>query len=222
MDKNIWYEQVRRDTLHLIHIKSVSPGPGEIEVAHAILDLLCLDAAAPGYTTYGLDPLQHDPYARQNVFAFIQGQSLDTIVLLAHFDTVDTTDYGDLADLALDPEQLTALPNIQNRLTRGSPPPDSETASDWLFGRGTSDMKTGVAIHRAIMPSRRKSSRYPSRLSFWLLLTKSMNQLGYYRLPIFLPIYVLNMDSPTSAFSIPIIQLPSIPAIRITMSMLAL
>jgi arginine utilization protein RocB len=172
MDKNTWYEQVRRDTLHLIHIKSVSPGPGEIEAAHAVLDLLCLDNAAPGYTAYGLDPLQHDPYARQNVFAFIQGQSLDTIVLLAHFDTVDTTDYGDLADLALDPEQLTALPNIQNRLTRGSPPPASETASDWLFGRGTSDMKTGVAIHLALMRHyARKAQTEPLPLSLIFLAT---------------------------------------------------
>jgi arginine utilization protein RocB len=167
-----WYEQVRRDTLHLIHVKSVSPGSGEGVLAQEILRLLCIDGVESGYTAYGLDALESDSYSRQNVFAFVQGKSSATVVLLGHFDTVGTAEYGDLSELALDPERLSALPNIQERLARGFAPLEPETASDWLFGRGTSDMKTGVAVHLALIRHYARLAQHePPPLSLVFLAT---------------------------------------------------
>src|SRR5690349_12169617 len=103
-----WYETVRDYTLQLVGIRSVSPGAGEIQVAHEVLRLLHADGLAARYTTSGLDPLEGDAYGRQNAYAFLQGQTPATLVLLGHIDTVDTADYSTLEPWALDPSGLAA------------------------------------------------------------------------------------------------------------------
>lgn len=146
-----WYDTVRHYTERLVKIRSVSPGEGEVRAAHEVLHLLCEHDAGPLYTTCGLDPIENDPYDRQNAYAFLQGQSRKTLVLLGHIDTVDTQDYGSLEAWALDPAGLAAR---KNELTRSAPA--SSVAScqddhDWMFGRGVVDMKSGIAINIALM-----------------------------------------------------------------------
>ncbi|MBC7645170.1 MAG: M20/M25/M40 family metallo-hydrolase [Thermoleophilia bacterium] len=74
----------------------------------------------------------------------------DTIVLISHFDTVDTSEYGPLEPLAGDPIRLTeAMHQIRDEL-------DAEAVADlesgeYLFGRGTMDMKMGLALHMALI-----------------------------------------------------------------------
>lgn len=146
-----WYETVRHYTERLVKIRSVSPGEGEVRAAHEVLHLLCEHDAGPLYTACGLDPIESDPYARQNAYAFLQGRSRKTLVLLGHIDTVDTQDYGSLEVWALNPAELATR---KNELTRAAPASTAASCQgdhDWMFGRGVVDMKSGVAINIALM-----------------------------------------------------------------------
>jgi len=158
-----WYETVRDYTLRLVAIRSVSPGTGEVQVAHEILHMLHEDGLEARYTASGLDVVAGDPHERLNAYAFLRGQSAETLVLLGHVDTVDTADYGHLEPWALDPTglatRLDTLAGIDSR----------EDHSDWMFGRGVADMKSGIAINIALMRRLAREERFP--LSLVLLAT---------------------------------------------------
>jgi len=146
-----WYETVHQYTLRLVHVRGISPHQTENNVAQAILDMLTEEHFADAYTSVGLDPLENDPYQRHNVYAFLHGESKRTLVLLGHFDTVDTKDYGPLEPWALDPE---ALAERQDELLALVPELRADLEAypnDWMFGRGSIDMKSGVAANIAVM-----------------------------------------------------------------------
>lgn len=149
--ENDWYANTLDYTLRLVGIRSVSPGVGEIAVAQEALRILHEDGLEDAYTLSGLDPVDGDPYARVNTYAFLRGASPQTAVLLGHIDTVPTEDYGPLEADALDP---LALDRQQEALATLVPGLAAELAAypdDLLFGRGTIDMKSGVAANLAVM-----------------------------------------------------------------------
>ncbi|GCE48838.1 arginine utilization protein RocB [Thermosporothrix hazakensis] len=138
----MWFEKVKSYTERLVAIRSVSPGAGEVDVAHEILRLLHAEDLASAYTESGLDPLEGDPFGRCNVYAFVRGVAPATLVLLGHFDTVDTTDYAALEPLARNPAAL-----AEHARELGY----TESPEGWMFGRGAADMKSGVAVILALI-----------------------------------------------------------------------
>ena len=167
---NEWYETVRRYTLRLINIRGVSPEQAENNVAQAVLDLLTEGGFADAYSAVGLDPLEDDPYQRHNAYAFLRGESERTLVLLGHFDTVDTQDYGPLEPWALDPAALaerhdTLLSLVPELRTDFAAYPD-----DWMFGRGCVDMKSGVAVNIAVMRRLAKRAHTEGRLPISIVM----------------------------------------------------
>jgi arginine utilization protein RocB len=97
-----------------------------------------------------LIPLENDRLKRNVVSAFVKAESEtnDTIILTGHFDVVGSEEYGHLADVALNMDEVTA------RITELEL--DKETLEDvesgnWLFGRGSGDMKYGHALAIEVM-----------------------------------------------------------------------
>ncbi len=146
-----WYPIVKRYTTELVHIRSVSPGRGEIEVARRVLSLLQEDGLGSSYTAIGLDPLPGDPAGRSNAYAFLRGKRPQTIVLLGHIDTVDTKDFGTLEAFALDPDALASRVDQLAAIVPGLAEDLAAHAGDWMFGRGSGDMKSGDAVNIAVM-----------------------------------------------------------------------
>lgn len=79
-----------------------------------------------------------------------KGSAKKTIILLSHFDVVDVEDYGEWKNLAFRPQDLTneikrrkdEMPeNVQHDIDSG----------DWLFGRGTMDMKAGLTLELSMI-----------------------------------------------------------------------
>lgn len=77
-----------------------------------------------------------------------------TVVMIAHYDVVDTSAYGDLAPWAFDPDGL-AL-RLAEKLREGSGGISARAAEDlasgnFIFGRGVMDMKCGLALEMELL-----------------------------------------------------------------------
>ncbi len=167
MMSNDWYNDVKQYTERLVGMKSVSPCEDEIRVAQEIVRLLRADDLKTVYTESGLDALEGDLYGRQNAYAFLRGSSAATVVLLGHFDTVDTRDYGELEHLSLEPA---ALAKRRDELLSANE--CGSDLSDWMFGRGAADMKSGVAINIALIRQfARESRQAPLPISILMVVT---------------------------------------------------
>jgi arginine utilization protein RocB len=149
--QNNWYDIVRDYTIRLVGIRSVNSTEGELRVVAEVLPLLQSDGLESAYTAIGLDPLPGDQFGRQNAYAFLRGNSPRTLVLLGHIDTVDTADYGPLEHWALNPEGLAARLETLTALAPGLAEDLAAHPGDWMFGRGSVDMKSGVAVNIAVM-----------------------------------------------------------------------
>ncbi|HEY7849847.1 MAG TPA: M20/M25/M40 family metallo-hydrolase, partial [Ktedonobacterales bacterium] len=146
-----WYDEVRRHTLALVRIRSVSPSQQETDVGEAIVRQLGEDELAGAYSEIGLEPIAGDPWGRANAFALVRGRSERTVTLMGHFDTVDTADYGALEPWALDPDGLRERLDTLAAMTPGVREDEAAAPGDWMYGRGAADMKSGVAICITLM-----------------------------------------------------------------------
>ncbi len=161
--------RIREIALDLTRIRSVVETPGEVAVADRIYEILAdfpYFRDHPEYLTKA--PVPDDTLGRYAVVALFRGEasdSKDTVVTLGHYDTVGTSDYGNLEAYASDPEELTRRLNdavLSDEAARDL------ASGDYLFGRGLFDMKTGDAILMAIME---QLSRDPATFSGNLIFT---------------------------------------------------
>ncbi len=103
-------------------------------------------------------------------------EAKETVVLLSHFDTVATEVYGDLEPLAFEPEMLThAL------LERKEDLPDDARkdleSGEYLFGRGTMDMKMGLVMHMGLI-EKAAAEQWPINLILLTVPDEEMNSSG--------------------------------------------
>ncbi|ALX48017.1 M20/M25/M40 family metallo-hydrolase [Lentibacillus amyloliquefaciens] len=100
----------------------------------------------PGHVK--LHPLED---GRRLLTALVKGNDTsETVILLSHFDVVGVEDYGSLKSLAFRPKELTK----QMKYIRERFPKDVQAdidSGDWLFGRGTMDMKAGITLHLSML-----------------------------------------------------------------------
>jgi arginine utilization protein RocB len=154
-----WFDSIRQLTKTLAAIPSVSPDvEAENRCAEKIRELLAFD-----------DTLQpvfwRTSDGRKNVACLLKSRhpqnAAKTIVLMSHFDTVGVEDFARLGDsnLAFQPDELaSAMRNMleQKRRAGGLDHPEQSAfqaleSGEWMFGRGSVDMKSGVAINIAVM-----------------------------------------------------------------------
>ena len=96
-------------------------------------------------------PLKNDPYDRINVVAIAFGSrsnSNETIILHGHHDTVGIDDYGSIKEYAFDCD---ALPEKIKSITSDPEVLAAIESGEWMFGRGSSDMKSGDAVNMVLM-----------------------------------------------------------------------
>ncbi len=146
-------EHIYRLLLDLVAVPSVSPSQEEARLARLMLDKLStIPYFAQGKGDLRLLPVQNDPYGRSLVFAMVKAEppTKRTIILTGHMDVVEAQDLG-LACDPFAPEQHT-----KQLLAKGlSYLPDEAArdlqSGDYLFGRGTMDMKAGLAMQMALL-----------------------------------------------------------------------
>ncbi|OIK08914.1 amino acid degradation protein [Bacillus sp. MUM 116] len=100
----------------------------------------------------------------------------DTIVLISHFDTVFTEEYGDIEEYAFKPEELTKL--LHSRID--SLPEDAREdllSGEYLFGRGTMDMKMGLVMHMGLI-EKASTEEWPINLVLLTVPDEEVNSAG--------------------------------------------
>lgn len=148
-----WYDEVEDLTTRLVRIDSVSPSvERENACAAEIRQALAERSVASRTWSMRADD-------RKIVWAMVEGEAvapdaeaIPTVLLLGHLDVAGVQDYGFDLD-PFDPEALR-----QHFLPGGGGEAEGENervrdavSGDWMFGRGSFDMKSGVAAQVAVM-----------------------------------------------------------------------
>ncbi|CAI6324696.1 hypothetical protein NRS6120_20815 [Bacillus subtilis] len=142
-------ERVEALTASLVSLSSVNGTVGEGTKADFIKEVIT------SYPYFQENPshvweqaIPNDPYNRKNIFAFIKGhgESRNTVIYHAHLDTVGIEDFGPLKDIAFDCEKLA---EYFSRYEFDQDVQRDAKSGDWMFGRGSVDMQSGIAVHLA-------------------------------------------------------------------------
>ena len=110
----------------------------------------------------GFYAIEEDLYERGVVWAMVKGESKRAIVLMHHHDVVDINDYGELSTFAYDMEAIQSKLGLKRALPT-EVRKDIES-NEWLFGRGSADMKAGAAIQLALLEAYSKQEVRPYHL----------------------------------------------------------
>ncbi len=116
-------------------------------------------------------------YGRQFVTALYKHKkATSTIVMISHFDTVSTEEYGELEALAFNPEGLTK--EMEHYISELHPEAQNDLRSeDYLWGRGIMDMKAGLAIHMAVI-EKAADEQWPVNLVLLTVPDEEVNSSG--------------------------------------------
>ncbi|WP_413376648.1 M20/M25/M40 family metallo-hydrolase [Alkalihalobacillus sp. 1P02AB] len=96
-----------------------------------------------------------------------------TIILISHFDVVGVDDFGSQQDIAFNLSKMTEFYRINRKLLSSHAQKEMQDG-DWVFGRGTMDMKAGLVVGMGILEK--------ATLGEWdgniLLITVSDEEVG--------------------------------------------
>ena len=99
---------------------------------------------------YGAFPIPQDPFGRSVCWGLLRGAGERTVVLLHHYDVVNVEDFKTFKDFAFRPGELEKeLFKIKDELHKEAA--EDLSSGEYLFGRGTADMKAGGAIQLALL-----------------------------------------------------------------------
>lgn len=133
----------------LVGKQSITGTHEEIEMAeliHSTLQKLPYFKENPNHLT--LHPIQD---GRLFVTALVKKSNVKkTIILLSHFDVVEVGDYGNFQDLAFSPRELTGKYQQNKHLFPEHVQKDLGS-EDWIFGRGSMDMKAGLTLQMSML-----------------------------------------------------------------------
>lgn len=140
-------EKIEALTKALVGIKSINGTYGEVSIADFLSSFM---KNIPYFSRHPEliweQSLKDDHLGRKNIFAFLKGstKSKTTVLFHAHIDTVGVDDFGANKEDAFQPDILKAQFAKQDNDQELK---QAALSNEWMFGRGSVDMKSGIAVH---------------------------------------------------------------------------
>jgi len=154
--KNAFYQ--------LVSVRSDSNSVYEAIIEDALVNIL---GQHPYYQEnpdyYGAYPLVDDQHSRAVVWSLVKGLGKRTFIMINHHDAVDTVEYGHLSDLAFRPDDLKAA---LSRRSKNKNVLNDANNDNWIFGRGTADMKGGLASQLGVVDMFTKNKDFEGNILF--------------------------------------------------------
>jgi arginine utilization protein RocB len=162
----------------LVAVPSISGTFGERLAAEKIFEMIGeILYFKANKDKYGYENIEGDPAGRAFVWAVAEGavEAADTVILTAHLDVVDIEGYGHLKPVAFDIEECT------RRI--GELDLDEEARRDlesgkWIFGRGTADIKSGIASYIEILRELSEERNFKGKVLFLAVPGEESNSEG--------------------------------------------
>lgn len=145
-----FYKDVENITKELVNLESVVNNGSESKVSKYIYDFYKdFSYFKENPDRLILQKTKNDNIDRHNTVCLIKGNenTNKTIVMLGHIDTVGVEDFKSLKDFAFDPDSLIELlkkEDLEEDVLKDL------NSGEYMVGRGSLDMKSGVAVQMAI------------------------------------------------------------------------
>ncbi len=152
--------------LELVSIPSVSFSEEENRAADFIYSTLGgLEYFRRNPSLLRFLPAEGDPLGRKAVAALVRAtpSTGKTVIVTGHFDVVDAEACGHLKHLAFSPEEYTR--RVGELEISAEARADLESG-EYLFGRGVSDMKAGIALEMCLLGEVSRLETFPANVLF--------------------------------------------------------
>jgi arginine utilization protein RocB len=142
-------QQLRQLLCNLVKIPSISGSDAEMGFPDYVVEQL---GSLPYFESHPEHLQKHGTGdGRFFVTALVKKASARrTVIMVSHYDVVDVIDYGRFRRHAFDAEKLTTMFTADKHEMPDEVRKDIESGN-WLFGRGTMDMKCGLTLHMAMI-----------------------------------------------------------------------
>lgn len=140
-------QRIMQTMLELVKVPGISGTESENLTAEKIYGILSeFEYFKKNSDNLNLIEIKDDPYKRCFVSALYKSKipTNKTVILTGHFDVVGAEEFGHLKHLAFDPIELTKR---INELELNDEAKKDLESKDYIFGRGTADMKFGIALY---------------------------------------------------------------------------
>lgn len=162
----------------LVSLPSISGTKDESIASEKIYDMLSnMTYFKKNKNNFGMEPVEGDNLERKFVWALVNGKekSKDTLILTGHFDVVGVEEFGHLKSIAFDMKECTKRISELNL--------DEDALKDfksgkWVFGRGTADMKCGIAIYIELIRKFSEDQNFKGNLLFLAVPGEESNSEG--------------------------------------------
>lgn len=162
----------------LVSVPSISGTMGEKLLSEKMIDMLSeIPYFKENKDNFGLGKIEGDPLDRSFVWAVVNGkeQAKDTLILTGHIDVVEVEEFSHLKSAAFDVEECTKR---INELKLDKDALKDFHSGEWIFGRGTADMKFGVALDMEIIREFSEHRNFKGNLLFLAVPGEESNSEG--------------------------------------------
>lgn len=130
----------------MVETDSTNNTPGEIEMANLLFEIIKEHSYFQEHPDLcGLEDIPDDSQKRKYPWALYlsKSETSKTVVLTGHFDTVSDDNYDLLKPYARHPDELRE--QMKSKAFSAEVQKDLQS-EQWIFGRGTADMKGGLSV----------------------------------------------------------------------------